>query len=124
MFNLIVGFLNDVIIVGGTAITTAMLATKVVELPSAAVWLVAIIMGLVQAARRLDSKLSASPTDTGPGVRTEADLMAQVKLREEAITSLTDSIKRAIDKPPVTPQRVDPVPVVPDPIPKIVKDSS
>ena len=126
MLNLIVGFLNDVIIVGGTAITTAMLATKVVELPSPAVWLVATIMGLVQAARRLDSKLSASPVEpSGPGVRTEAELMAQVKLREEAITSLTDSIRKALDRPPVTPLRVDPLPAeVPLPVPKIVKDSS
>jgi len=126
MLNLIVGFLNDVIIVGGTAITTAMLATKVVELPSPAVWLVATIMGLVQAARRLDSKLSASPVEpSGPGVRTEAELMAQVKLREEAITSLTDSIRKALDRPPVTPLRVDPLPAEgPLPVPKIVKDSS
>jgi len=126
MFNLIIGFMNDVIIVGGTAITTAMLATKVVELPSAPVWLVAIIMGLVQAARRLDSKMAPTPMkETGPTVRTEAELMAQVKLREEAITSLTDSIRKALDRPPVTPLRVDPLPAeVPLPVPKIVKDSS
>jgi len=117
LFNLIIGFLNDVIIVGGTAITTSMLATKTVELPSASVWLVAIIMGLVQAARRLDSKMAPTPMkDTEPAVRTEADLMAQVKVRENAVTAAAEAIRRAVEKASapeptttvtVTPKRVE-----------------
>ena len=121
MLNLVIGFLNDVIIVGGTALTTAMLATKTVEMPSGPVILVALIMGLVQAARRLDSKMAPSPMkDDTPPVRSEAELMAQVKTREAAVTAAVEAIRRTLDRAPVTPQRVEPAapaPASPGPSP-------
>ncbi|HJR00285.1 MAG TPA: hypothetical protein VKA83_01520 [Methylomirabilota bacterium] len=119
MLNLVIGFLNDVIIVGGTALTTAMLATKTVEMPSGPVILVALIMGLIQAARRLDSKMAPSPMkDDTPPVRTEAELMAQVKTREAAVTAAVEAIRRTLDRAPVTPQRVEPAaPASPGPSP-------
>ena len=115
MLNLIIGFLNDVIIVAGTAITTAMLATKVVEMPAAPVWLVALIMGLVQAARRLDSKIAPSPvkTDDPPEARTPAQLEAQIKVTEDTIATVVDRVTQAIaanPPTPVTPKRVEETP--------------
>lgn len=50
-----ISFLSDFVITGGGTLTTAMVATKSVEMPSEAVWLLAVVFGLIAAFRRLQS---------------------------------------------------------------------
>jgi hypothetical protein len=109
--NLIVGFANDFIIVAGSIITGAMMATKEVSLPNTAVILLALISGVVQAARRAQSKVE--PSVTKPDAA--ANAMNQVTTNDQAVAAIADAISQAIYTPrapeaplPVTPQRVAP----------------
>ena len=127
MFNLVIGFLNDFLIIAGGMITTAMLAQDVVAVPRLAVILLSVLTGLVQAGRRLQAKLDPSPAKPDAVlVRSEAQLMAQIHEREAATTQLVDSITRAMNKvpPEVTPLRVDPPASQPQPAPVPKQDFS
>jgi hypothetical protein len=125
MFNLVIGFLNDFLIIAGGMITAGMLAQDQIAIPRAAVVLLACLTGLVQAARRLQSKLDPSPVKPeAVVVRSEAQLLEQIHQNETAASALVDAFTRAVatatPPPPVTPKRVE---VPAEPV-KVVKDSS
>jgi hypothetical protein len=108
--NLIVGFLNDFLIVAGGIISGAMLATKEVSMPTAPVLVLALIMGVVQAARRAQSKVD-------PPVGEPRPLATQVKVTEDTIAHVVEQVTKNLT--PVTPKRVE------EDIPaKPIKDSS
>jgi len=108
--NLIIGFLNDFLIVAGSIITGAMVATKEVTIPNTAVLLLALLSGVVQAARRAQSKIEPSVTKADA----PANAMNQVTTNDQAVAAIADAISQAIHLPrdpapapvPVTPQRV------------------
>ena len=108
--NLIVGFLNDFIIVAGGIISGAMLATKEVSMPTTPVLILALIMGVVQAARRAQSKVDPPVGETRP-------LDAQLKVTQDTIAHVVEQVTRNLNT--VTPKRVEDAPA-----PKPVKDSS
>ena len=56
--TLIVSFVTDFIITAGTGVAGAMAATKVVEIPNRAVVALAVLMGIVSAARRVQALLA------------------------------------------------------------------
>lgn len=62
--TLLVSFLSDFLITGGSTLTAGMVGSQVVALPNKAVWLMAIVAGLVQAARRVQAMFDPSPTGT------------------------------------------------------------
>jgi len=57
---LLISAITDMIITAGTAITSAMVATGSAEIPSHAVLLLAVIGGLVAAARTIQQALKSS----------------------------------------------------------------
>jgi len=124
LFNLIIGFLNDVIIVGGTAITTSMLATKTVELPSASVWLVTKMIGVAwfSSVSRMRSQV-AKPSI--PGISTSRKITSKdfscVSAKAASPLSATSGFpncncralviaRRAIGSSSTTSMRIPPVP--------------
>lgn len=136
--NLIVGFLQDLLVTGGSIITGAMLATKEVSMPTWPVIILALLTGMIQAARRAQSKVD--PSVVQRAVRTPEQLTAQIKAREDTIADITARVTKAMQAsgpavppasvtipqevpfappvPPVTPLRVPDVPIKPQ------KDSS
>lgn len=108
--NLLVGFLNDFIIVAGGIISGAMLATKEVSMPTTPVLLLALIMGVVQAARRAQSKVD-------PPVGEARPLATQVKVTEDTIAHVVEQVTKNLQPVVVTPKRAD------EPV-KPIKDSS
>jgi hypothetical protein len=58
---LLISALTDAVITGGTGLTTAMVATKEVTMPSNPVWLLAAVGGLVSAARTIQQALKQTP---------------------------------------------------------------
>lgn len=57
---LLISALTDFVIAGGTGLTAAMVATKEVQMPSSAVWLLSGIGGLIAAARTVQQALKAA----------------------------------------------------------------
>ena len=135
MFNLVIGFLNDFLIIAGGMVTTAMLAQDVVAVPRLAVILLATLTGLVQAGRRLQAKLDPSPVlqevwerrSPDLPVRTPEQLMQQIHDNEATAAALIEAVTRAVAKAqPPTPLRVEvsaPAPVPPPPPAPVPKDN-
>jgi len=121
------------IIVAGTTVGGAMLESGSVIMPNKAVQILAVIMGAVAAAQRLQSILEGSPKETLE--QTVKQLVAQMRtVQVVAAQSLPDAppspaartladvqakaatqakLDAAAEKAPVTPARVDPPAVAP-----------
>ncbi len=65
-FTVIVSFLTDFVISAGGALTTAMVATGVADMPTIPVWIFAAITGLIAASRRVQALLAPSPAPPKP----------------------------------------------------------
>lgn len=63
-FSLLVSFLSDVVITGGTALTTAMVAGDSAHMPTTAVWILALVGGLMAGFRALKAAISPAPGNT------------------------------------------------------------
>lgn len=61
---LLISAFTDGIIAGGTGLTSAMVATGSVTLPSPAVWLLSCVAGLLAAARTIQQALKVTPETT------------------------------------------------------------
>jgi len=125
--------LLDFIIVAGTTLGGAMLESGLAIMPNKAVQILAVIIGAVAAARRIQSILEGSPKETLE--QTVKQLVAQMRtVQVVAAQSLPDAppsaaartladvhakaatqakLDAAAEKVPVTPARVDPPAVVP-----------
>ena len=99
--KLILAFLLDFIITSGTTIGGAMLETGTAAMPHQAVILLALIMGVVIAARKAQASLSPAAQETTE--QTVKQLVAQMRtVQLVAAQSLP-----APEPTPVTPKRVD-----------------
>ena len=115
--NLIVGFLQDLLVTGGSIITGAMLATETVSMPPWPVVVLAILTGAIQAARRAQSKVD--PSVVQRAVRTPEALATKIKAREDTIADIVARVTQALKTPDgVTPLRVPAEPVAPAAAPK------
>jgi len=63
-FVLIISALTDFVITGATAVTSAMVSTGSANFPSNAVIMLAVLGGLVSAARTIQQALKATPETT------------------------------------------------------------
>lgn len=64
--TLIVSFATDFVLTAGGTITGGMLGAQTVAMPPAPVWVLAAILGLMAAARRVQALLTAPPTSPLP----------------------------------------------------------
>lgn len=71
VFTIIVSFVTDFLITGGSTIAGGMIGQKAMELPSTAVWVLAVVLGVVSAARRVQAIMAQPPTTTTKTTETD-----------------------------------------------------